>query len=112
ANAIYPLYVTAHTMDVTGSDVTIGVTQTYLPVFDNPSQVAPMQVSWIWPILDRPHRLTDETTAGQPPLFVDDELSESITSGRLSRVLDVLVRVAGQVPMTVVIDPELIDELA
>ena len=112
ANAIYPLYVTAHTTDVTGSDVTIGVTQTYLPVFDKPSQVAPMQVSWIWPILDRPHRLTDETTAGQPPLFVDDELSESITSGRLSRVLDVLVRVAGQVPMTVVIDPELIDELA
>ena len=111
-NAIYPLYFAAHTTDVSGADVLVGSTQTYIPSFDLPDQVQPVQVSWVWPVLDRPHRLFDEPVIGQTPLFVDDDLATSITTGRLSRVLTVLNNVAGRVPMTLVIDPELIDELA
>jgi hypothetical protein len=111
-NAIYPLYFAAHTTDVSGADVLVGSTQTYVPSFSRPDQIRPVQVSWVWPVLDRPHRLVDEQPAGQPPVFVDDELATSVTSGRLSRILAVLTAVAGRVPMTVVMDPELIDELA
>jgi len=103
-NAIYPLYFTIHTTDVAGSDVTVGTGQTYLPVFKDKPR--PVQVSWVWPIIDRPHRLSGDT------IFTDDELAASVDGGRLDRVLSV-VRTAGSVvPMTLVIDPALIDELA
>ena len=103
-NAIYPLYFTIHTTDVAGSDVTVGTGQTYLPAFKDKPR--PVQVSWVWPIIDRPHRLSGDT------IFTDDELAASVDGGRLDRVLSV-VRTAGSVvPMTLVIDPALIDELA
>jgi len=102
-NAIYPLYFTIHTTDVAGSDVTVGTGQTYLPVFEDKPR--PVQVSWVWPIIDRPHRLSGDT------IFTDDELAASVDGGRLDRVLSV-VRTAGSVvPMTLVIDPALIDDV-
>lgn len=103
-NAIYPLYFRVHTTDVSGADVTLGAGQTYLPAFKDQPQ--PVQVSWVWPIIDRPHRLTDDA------LFTDDELAASVAGGRLDRVLSVVESVGKVVPMTLVIDPELIDELA
>lgn len=112
ANAIYPLYFTARTTDVAGATVTVGSTQTFTPAFSTPAQVQPVQVSWIWPILERPHRLVDQEGIGQKPVFLDDDLAAEVSNGRLSRLVDVLSSVAGQVAMTVVIDPELIDELA
>lgn len=111
-NAIYPIYFDAHAQDVTGSDVTVGSTQTYAPAFFKPDEIQPVQVSWLWPIVERPHRLLDDQAAGQPPVFLDDELARDVATGRLSRLVDVLSTVAGQVPMTVVIDPELVDEVA
>ena len=112
ANAIYPLIFTAHTTDVSGTDVVVGTTQTFAPAFYRPDLVQPVQVSWLWPILDRPHRLVSDQVAGEPPVFLDDDLAREVSTGRLSRLVDVLSAVAGQVPITVVIDPELIDELA
>ncbi|MCU1656511.1 MAG: hypothetical protein JWO57_1167 [Pseudonocardiales bacterium] len=103
-DAIYPLYFTVHSAGADGSDTTIGAGQTYVPAFkDKP---APVQVSWVWPIVDRPHRLTSDT------VFTDEELAASIAGGRLDRVLAVVEKVGRTVPMTLVIDPELIDELA
>ena len=104
--AIYPLYFAAHVLDPGGNDVQVGSTQTYLPSFPTPGDVQPTQVSWIWPILDRPHRLLDGS------VFLDDDLAADVSVGRLSRVLEVLTDVAGKVPITVLLDPELIDELA
>jgi hypothetical protein len=112
ANAIYPLVFSAHTTDLAGADIVVGTSQTFVPAFGGPNPLPPMQVSWIWPILEKPHRLLDEQVAGKPPVFVDDDLATQVAVGRLSRVLDVLTQVAGKLPMTVVIDPELIDELA
>jgi uncharacterized protein DUF6049 len=102
-NRIYPLYFTVHTTDTTGNDVVVGVAQSYVPAFGE-TQPKPVQVSWVWPIIDRPHRL-DSTT------FVDDDLAASVNGGRLDRVLRVVEDVDKKVPMTLVIDPELIDEL-
>lgn len=103
-NAIYPLYFAAHATDVDGTDVVVGSTQTYLPVFQD--KPAPVQVGWVWPIVERPHRLTDDA------VFTDDELTTSVSTGRLDRVLSVVEDVGATVPMTLVIDPDLIDELA
>ncbi len=100
---IYPLYFTVHTTDTTGNDVVVGVAQSYVPAFGE-TQPKPVQVSWVWPIIDRPHRLDSST-------FVDDDLAASVRDGRLDRVLRVVEDVDKRVPMTLVIDPELIDEL-
>ncbi len=105
-NAIYPLYITAHVVDASGADVQVGVTQTYVPSFKDQSYQQ-VQVSWVWPILDRPHRLAGDGT------FLDDQLASLVTSdGRLDRVLQVAERTASTVPLTLIIDPELVDELA
>ena len=103
-NAIYPLYFTA-TVDVDGTPVTLATTQTYIPSFDQ-GGVAKLQVGWVWPLLDVPHRLTSATT------FVDDKLAVEVSpGGRLDRALTVLENVAATVPMTVITDPDLLDEL-
>ncbi|MEP7020828.1 MAG: DUF6049 family protein, partial [Pseudonocardiales bacterium] len=54
----------------------------------------------------RPHRLTGDT------VFTDDKLAALVDGGRLDRVLHVIETAGRQVAMTLVIDPELIDELA
>lgn len=103
-DAIYPLYFIVHTVDAFGGDTVVGSGQTYLPAFKDKPR--PVQVSWVWPIIDRPHRLIGDTA------FTDDELAFSVSSGRLDRVLRVVEQAGKVVPMTLIIDPELIDELA
>ena len=106
-DAIYPLYFTATYTDPDSSDtVTVGTAQTYFPAFGQTTAPAPLQVSWLWPLLDRPHRLT---TQG---LFYDDSLAAEVTAGgRLDRALQVVEDVAADVPLTLVVDPDLLDEL-
>lgn len=98
--AIYPLYFRAVAADGT----VLGSTQTYLPAFDVKPE--PVRVSWIWPLVERPHRLRS------PTQFTDDALAASVSGGRLDRMLQVVEEVGDQVPMTLVVDPDLIDELA
>jgi hypothetical protein len=111
-NRIYPLYFTVHTLDQNGADLLVGSGQSYVPSFVDKPQ--PVQVSWVWPIIDAPHRLTADVTPAPAdgPLFLDDKLASSVAGGRLDRVLRVVELVGKRVPMTLVIDPELIDELA
>ncbi|MCW2497201.1 DUF6049 family protein [Jatrophihabitans sp.] len=106
ADAIYPLYFSA-TVDRGGRTVTLGTAQTYIPAFKTQAaDITPVQVGWVWPLLDRPHRLTSST------LFLDDDLAAEVApGGRLDRALTVLENVAGSVPMTVITDPNLLDEL-
>lgn len=102
---IYPINFTVTAAGALGGGTTeVGFGQTYLPAFkDTPK---PVQVSWVWPLVDRPHRLLDGT-------FVDDDLATSVApGGRLDRALRVVEKVAPLVHLTLVIDPELIDELA
>jgi hypothetical protein len=99
---IYPLFFTAHET-VDGVDNLDGVTETYLPIFYQRPQ--PVRVSWVWPLLAPPHRFIDDTQ------FTDDNLAGSVSGGRLSRALDVVEQVGPQVPITLLIDPELLDEL-
>jgi hypothetical protein len=106
ADAIYPIYLTA-TVTKTGVSTVIASTQTYLPAYDDfPGAPTPIQVGWLWPLLDRPHRLTSSS------VFIDDDLAAEVApGGRLDRALAVLEQLGGSVPLTVVVDPDLIDEL-
>jgi hypothetical protein len=70
-------------------------------------------VAWLWPVTERPHR--DATGA-----FTDDELAATIApGGRLDRALDVLEQLpppppggAGADPVTLAVDPALLEELS
>ena len=107
-NGIYALYFTA-SVDRGGTEVTLATAQTYVPSFDS-NVVSKVQVAWVWPLLDRPHRLTSSTE------FSDDNLTQEISpGGRLDRALAVVEAVTANsptpVPMTLLMDPDLIDEL-
>jgi hypothetical protein len=104
---IYPIaFTVVAAPDLTSAPATVGTAQTFLPSFPA-GAVKPVQVSWIWPLIDRPHRRT------KPDVFIDDALATSVAgNGRLDRALKVVERVTKVVPLTLVVDPELIDELA
>jgi len=69
----------------------------------------PLPVNFVWPVVDRPH-------LGVGGVFLDDDLQTAIApGGRLATLVDGLLDPApGTVPMgaiTVVVDPQLLDEL-
>ena len=102
--AVYPILFGAHVTS-RGKDVLVGAGGTYLPV--RYAAVHALQVGWVWPLLDRPHRLLSDT------VFTDDALATEVApGGRLDRALAVVEQVGEQVPLTLVVDPEIIDELA
>lgn len=105
AQAVYPLFFSAHVTGQGGVDQVLGVTSTYLPAFY--ARPAPVRVNWVWPLIDQPHRLSDRT------VFTDDLLVNEVAGpdGRLYRALQVVQQVGGSIPITLVIDPELLDEL-
>ncbi len=100
AAEIYPLLLTAHNP----AGVALGSASTFMPAFD--AKPEPVEVSWMWPLLDRPHRLSAST------VFLDDELATSVNAGgRLDRALAVPELLPRDQPMTLLIDPDLLDEL-
>ena len=101
--SVYPIDLTAEAT-IDGVADAVGGTRTYLPAFDV-APAAKLGVTWIWPLIDRPHRTADGA------VFTDDDLSTSVDGGRLDRALQVVEQVATTVPMTLVVDPDLLDEL-
>lgn len=112
--AVYPLYFSAHRAGSSSGgssssrrDQALATAVTYLPSFY--AKPAPVRVSWVWPLIDHPHRLTGESG------FTDDVLAASVgVDGRLFRSLAVIEQLEsrGSVPITLVVDPDLLDELA
>ncbi|HVQ96236.1 MAG TPA: DUF6049 family protein [Mycobacteriales bacterium] len=103
---VYPL---GFVVTETTQGSTVGRAQTLLPSF---AGVDPIQtrVAWLWPLLDRPHRLLGQV--GGLPLFDTDELARSVAKrGRLDQLLSAAEAVTGRVSLTLVVDPETIQEL-
>jgi hypothetical protein len=104
---IYPLYFAVHHAGADGADTVLGSTQTFVPAFAPDQHAAPTEVSWVWPILEPPHRALADN------VFADDRLAGSVAAGgRLDRLLQVVQNVGGTVPLTLLVDPNLLDELA
>jgi hypothetical protein len=101
----YALVVHAETSPEAGF-VEVGRMQVLVPAFLQKPR--PVQVSWVWPLIDRPHRAISDA------VFSDDELKASVSpGGRLYRaLLTAQLVAAGKVRMTLLVDPELLDSLS
>ena len=105
AFGIYPIALTVQSTDGTE----LGRLSTLLPYL--PDGIAGSKVTLLWPLLDRPHRLTGSSPS-KPELFTDDQLARSVSpGGRLDRLLAAAVAVTGTVRLTLVVDPETIEAL-
>lgn len=71
---------------------------------DVKKSVKPTKVSYVWPVIDRPHRTTDSKP------FIDDALTPSVTNGRLDGLVDALG--TGRTGVTLAVDPSLISDVS
>lgn len=102
-NAVYPLVLTAY-RTAGGVSQPVARAETYLPSFYRAP--APVQVHWVWPLLDRPRRGPSDT------VFSDDTLASSVAGdGRLSRALQVVEQAPPGAAVSLLVDPDLLDEL-
>ncbi len=100
-NGIYPVEVSLRS----SAGASLSRAHTLVPAFATAPK--PVRVSWVWPLIDRPHRTTSDS------VFEDDALAASVAAGgRLDRALRVAELVKNQVHLTLVVDPELIDALS
>jgi hypothetical protein len=102
---VYPVDAVATAADPYGS-VVQGSARTFMPSFPA-AQPEPVRVTWLWPLIDRPHRDV------APSTFTDDSLAHSVSpGGRLDRALATIEGLPPSIRVTLVIDPELIDALS
>ncbi len=114
-DGVYPVLLNLNGVGSDGERRRVGELTTYLvqpPVLPT----APTGVAWLWPLVERTHRDASGT-------FVDDELAREVaTGGRLDRALTTLERLpetvpadggrpAPVVPVTLAVDPALVEEL-
>ncbi|GAA3213221.1 hypothetical protein GCM10010468_33060 [Actinocorallia longicatena] len=96
----YPLVIKA--LDVNGQPLDTQHTfVTYVP--KNAKKLVKTKVSFVWPLIDRPHRTTDS-------IFFDDQLSDAVTDGRLNTLLTA-AESNPNTGTTLAIDPGLLDDL-
>lgn len=113
---VYPVALTVQSLR---EGVELGRVQTQLPYFPPTVDIVGTRVALLWPLLDRPHRLTgaparSTAAAGgeQPPeVFTDDGLARSVAGGRLDQLLAAVEQLPEQVRLTLVVDPETIEAL-
>jgi len=105
-DGVYPYAVVVRAIsDPEAGFAEVGRTQVLVPSFQQVPQ--PVQVSWIWPLLDTPHRSIDQN------VFIDEQLAGEVgPGGRLDRALKTAELVAGRVRLTLLVDPDLLDSLA
>ncbi|KIH98789.1 hypothetical protein LP52_11540 [Streptomonospora alba] len=76
---VYPMVVEA----IDGSGEEVGSQRTFLPYRGGSAAPSPINIAWVWPLSDRPHRADDDT-------YLDSSLQESLgPEGRLGRLLTV-----------------------
>ncbi|RFS86944.1 hypothetical protein D0T12_01375 [Actinomadura spongiicola] len=99
APGVYPVGVEV----LNSAQQVVGGMTTFLTFMPKNNLSKPVTVGWVWPLIDRMHRTSDQT-------FFDDQLTKDMSpGGRLSK----LVRAAGasDTPITWAIDPALLDDV-
>jgi hypothetical protein len=116
ADGVYPLLVNLNGTPADGSPERVGQLSTHL-VVGQPAPAVRTTVAWLWPITDRPHRDAEGA-------FTDDELADEVADGgRLDRAVEVLEQLPRvpradptqsdpAVPVTLAVDPALLEELS
>lgn len=85
----------------------LGIKRTFLPWYDtNTTTAKPTQISYLWPLTDRPHvAARGDTDSQQSPIFLDDDLAKELAPGGR---LQVMVDLVKSLPVTWIIDPDLL----
>ncbi|WP_143425079.1 DUF6049 family protein [Geodermatophilus pulveris] len=114
-DGVYPVLLNLNGIGSDGDRRRVGELTTYL-VQPPAAPAAPTDVAWLWPLVERTHRDASGT-------FVDDELAAEVAAGgRLDRVLATVERLPRSVPaegvdpgpvvpVTLAVDPALVEEL-
>ncbi|MFI0486425.1 DUF6049 family protein [Actinomadura sp. 9N215] len=81
----------------------VGGLMTFLTFMPKQRQFNPVEVSWVWPLIDRMHRTNDQT-------FFDDQLTTEMSrSGRLGKLVNAAA--GSDTPVTWAMDPALLDDV-
>ncbi|MGY2080720.1 DUF6049 family protein [Modestobacter sp. SYSU DS0657] len=116
ADGVYRVLVNVNGTRADGFTERVGDRSTWL-VAQPPERTTRTTVAWLWPLTDRPHR-------GPSGVFTDDDLADQVApGGRLDRALATLEQLprvpaaapgdsAPAVPVTLAVDPALLEELA
>ncbi|MFF7192497.1 MULTISPECIES: DUF6049 family protein [unclassified Streptomyces] len=85
----------------------LGIKRTFLPWYDtNTTTAKATQITYLWPLTDRPHvAARGDTDSQQSPIFLDDDLAKELSPGGR---LQVMVDLAKSLPVTWIIDPDLL----
>jgi hypothetical protein len=84
----------------------LGIKRTFLPWYDSDTTTKATRIAYLWPLTDRPHvAARGDNASQQSPLFLDDDLARELASGGR---LQVMVDLAKSLPVTWVIDPDLL----
>jgi uncharacterized protein DUF6049 len=114
-DGVYPVLLNLNGVGADGERRRVGELTTYL-VQPPAVPVTPTGVAWLWPLVERTHRDASGT-------FVDDRLTDEVAAGgRLDRALATVERLpatvppeggepAPVVPVTLAVDPALVEEL-
>ncbi|WP_299959278.1 DUF6049 family protein [uncultured Modestobacter sp.] len=111
-DGVYPVLVNVNGVRSGSGTERAGELWTHL-VAQSPTPATRTSVAWLWPLTDEPHR----DAAGA---FTDDDLATEVADGgRLDRAVEVLERIpeapggdGPAVPVTLAVDPALLEELA
>lgn len=106
ADGVYQLGVSlAGQTRATGYRQILGVERTFLPWYATATAKS-TRYTFLWPLIDRPHlAVRSESDDQQSPIFLDDHLAQDLApGGRLQQ----LVALGRNLPVTWVVDPDLI----
>ncbi|MFJ4850640.1 MULTISPECIES: DUF6049 family protein [unclassified Streptomyces] len=106
ADGVYQLGISlAGQTRATGYRQILGVERTFLPWYTTASAKS-TRYTFLWPLIDRPHlAVRSEGDDQQSPIFLDDHLAQDLApGGRLQQ----LVTLGRNLPVTWVVDPDLI----
>ncbi|GAB3957520.1 DUF6049 family protein [Actinoallomurus acanthiterrae] len=95
---VYPISV-----EVLSAGVVVGRQRTLITYFPSTTTANKTKVSWVWPVVDQPHRADDST-------FVDDKLERMLNSG--GRLADLVTAAAPYKSVSWLVDPGLADDAA
>ncbi|WP_433178892.1 DUF6049 family protein [Actinoallomurus sp. CA-150999] len=88
-------------VEVLSAGAVVGREHTFVTYFPSTTTANKTKVSWVWPVVDQPHRADDST-------FVDDKLERMLNSG--GRLADLVTAAATYKSVSWLVDPGLADD--
>ncbi|WP_329134128.1 DUF6049 family protein [Streptomyces sp. NBC_01476] len=84
----------------------LGIQRTFLPWYPDGESAKTTRISYLWPLTDRPHIAAQgDPESQQSPIFLDDDLAKELAPGGR---LQVMVDLAKNLPVTWIVDPDLL----